>query len=211
VAPTPRRVYRSPTRRRQAAETRARILAAARALLAEHGYAGTTAEAIAHQAGVAVQTVYAAFGSKRGILAELLRGAQQTPAAEEVRARLRATEDSEARLRLAPAIGRRVYEEMAPGLELLRGAGLVAPELAALEREIEERRRAGTDRLADYLAERGRLRAGLAPAAAADVLWAMTGPDLYRLLVLERRWSGDAYECLLGDVLVAALLGPGRS
>ena len=205
----PRRLYRSPTRQRQAAETRARILAAARVLLAEQGYAGATVEAIAQAAGVAVQTVFAVFGSKRGILAELLRLAQHAPAAEELRARLRATDDPAARVRLAVAIARRVYEQMAAGLELLRGARLVAPELAAVEGEIEARRRAGTGLLADYLLACGRLRAGLTPEAAADLLWGMTSPDLYRKLVHEQGWTGEAYEHLLGDVLVAALLAPG--
>jgi AcrR family transcriptional regulator len=204
-----RRRYRSPTRQRQAAETRARILAAARVLLAEQGYAGATVEAIAQAAGVAVQTVFAVFGSKRGILAELLRQAQQAPAAEELRARLRATDDPAARVRLAVAIARRVYEQMAAGLELLRGARLVAPELAAVEDEVDARRRTGTGQLAEYLAACGRLRAGLTHEAATDLLFAMTGPDLYRMLVLEQGWTGDAFECLLGDVLVAALLAPG--
>ena len=204
----PRRLYRSPTRQRQAAETRARILAAARVLLTEQGYAGATVEAIAQAAGVAVQTVFAVFGSKRGILAELLRLAQHAPAAEELRARLRAADDPAARVRLAVAIARRVYEQMAAGLELLRGARLVAPELAAVEGEIEARRRTGTGLLADYLLACGRLRAGLTAAAAADLLWGMTSPDLYRKLVHEQRWTGDAYEHLLGDVLVAALLAP---
>jgi TetR/AcrR family transcriptional regulator, regulator of cefoperazone and chloramphenicol sensitivity len=208
VATTPRRAYHSPTRQRQAAATRARMLAAARRLLAEQGYAGTTVDAIARRAGVAVQTVYAAFGSKRGIVAELLRQAQWAPAAEELRARLRATDDPAAKVRLAVGVGRRVYGHMAAGLELLRGAGLVAPELAAVEREVDARRRAGAALLVDHLAGQGRLRPGLAPAAAADLLWALTGPDLYRTLVLERGWSGAAYERRLGEALVAALLAP---
>jgi TetR/AcrR family transcriptional regulator, regulator of cefoperazone and chloramphenicol sensitivity len=206
---SPRRLYRSPTRQRQAAETRARILATARVLLAEQGYAGATVEAIAQAAGVAVQTVFAVFGSKRGILAELLRLAQETPAAEELRARLRATDDPAAKVRLAVAIARCVYEQMAGGLELLRGARLVAPELAAVEGEIEARRRAGAGWLVDYVRGCGRLRAGLTPAAAADLLWVMTSPDVYRKLVHEQGWTGDAYELLLGNALVAALLAPG--
>ena len=181
---------------------------AARGLFANQGYAGTTLDAIAQAAGVAVQTVYAAFGSKRGILAELLRQAQQAPAAEELRARLRVTEDPAQRIRLAVAIARRVYDQISAGLERRLGAGTVAPELAAVEGEIEERRRAGTSLLVDYVVSRDQLRSGLAPAAAADLLWAIAGPDLYWKLVIEQGWSGDAYEALLGDALVAALMAP---
>ena len=180
---------------------------AARGLFANQGYAGTTLDAIAQAAGVAVQTVYAAFGSKRGILAELLRQAQQAPAAEELRARLRVTEDPAQRIRLAAAIARRVYEQISAGLELRLGAGTVAPELAAVEREIEERRRAGTSLLVDYVVSRDQLRSGLAPAAAADLLWAIAGPDLYWKLVIQvdnNERSGDRTD---GSTIGAARYG----
>ena len=55
-------------RQRQAEATRKMIVSAAQSLFLEHGYTGTTIEAIAEQAGVATSTVYAVFGSKRGIL-----------------------------------------------------------------------------------------------------------------------------------------------
>src|SRR4030065_1517079 len=55
-------------RKRQAQVTRNMIVAAAQALFLEQGYICTTIEVIAERAGVAVSTVYAIFGSKRGIL-----------------------------------------------------------------------------------------------------------------------------------------------
>ena len=63
-----KREYDSSRRQRQAAQTRADILQAARRLFSERGYAATTIEAIAAEAEVAEATVYAGFGSKRGIL-----------------------------------------------------------------------------------------------------------------------------------------------
>ena len=63
-----KREYDSSRRQRQAAQTRADILQAARRLFSERGYAATTIEAIAAEAQVAEATVYAGFGSKRGIL-----------------------------------------------------------------------------------------------------------------------------------------------
>src|SRR5512146_2651000 len=58
-------------REERAAVTRRRILDAARRRFFEEGYAATTLKAIAAEAGVAVQTVYAVYGSKAAILAEL--------------------------------------------------------------------------------------------------------------------------------------------
>jgi AcrR family transcriptional regulator len=59
-------------RQRKAQVTRARVLDSAEALFIRDGYAATTITAIAEEADVAVQTVYAVFGNKRAILTELL-------------------------------------------------------------------------------------------------------------------------------------------
>lgn len=75
------RKYSSPTRERQASQTRTNILDATQRLLMDRGYAKTTIEAIAQEAGVAKQTVYAVFQSKRGIVAAPAgpRHAHRTP------------------------------------------------------------------------------------------------------------------------------------
>jgi AcrR family transcriptional regulator len=59
VMPSPRPTHRQ----RQAQETKDRIIAAARSLMAAKGWAATTIDAIASEAGVATQTIYAAFGN----------------------------------------------------------------------------------------------------------------------------------------------------
>jgi len=63
-----RRGYDSPRRREQAAETRLKILDAAGELFARDGYAAVAMPAIADRAGVALKTVYLAFGTKAGVL-----------------------------------------------------------------------------------------------------------------------------------------------
>jgi len=47
---------------------KAGIVASARALMGRQGWAATTIDAIAAEAGVAPQTIYAAFGNKRALL-----------------------------------------------------------------------------------------------------------------------------------------------
>jgi hypothetical protein len=49
------------------------------------------------------------------------------------------------------------------------------------------------------------------PSAARDILWTLTSPDIYRNLVVERRWGPQRYEDWLGDTLVSALLKPKRT
>src|SRR6476661_8008143 len=54
-------------RRPGAPDTRAAILASARALFAEHGYAGTTVRAVATAAGVDGALVHHYFGTKQDL------------------------------------------------------------------------------------------------------------------------------------------------
>ncbi|MET7328119.1 TetR/AcrR family transcriptional regulator [Nonomuraea sp. NPDC005650] len=53
-------------------ETRQKVFRAAVELIAEHGYAATTVDAIAERAGVAKGTVFYNFGSKEGLFEALL-------------------------------------------------------------------------------------------------------------------------------------------
>jgi hypothetical protein len=59
-------------------------------------------------------------------------------------------------------------------------------------------------KLIDSLAEH--LALGLTRAAALDLFVTCTLPEVYRTLVLERRWALDRYECWLGALLVSQLL-----
>ena len=65
---TPKRRYSSTRRAAQAAQTRDDVLRAAVAAFTDHGWGGTTLGAVATAAGVAVETIYSGFGSKKGLL-----------------------------------------------------------------------------------------------------------------------------------------------
>jgi hypothetical protein len=108
-------------------------------------------------------------------------------------------------------ISRTVVDSLRAELDLLGSAGVVAPELAELVRGRETRRLERQEGMAAYLAEAGALRPGLDATAARDILWALTGQELYRLLVLERGWNPDRYEARLPDLLISALLAPERA
>lgn len=200
--------YHSPTRERQAEETRKRMVDAAREIFLAKGYDGTTIEAIAAGAGVAPQTVYAAFQSKAGILVAILRGTVFGPRYQELVRQAMATADPVLRLPFAAKIARQIYDAFRAEWCLLQGAGIVTPELQALERQGEHARYEAQAPMIAYLAEQGRLRPGLDVTAAREILWAFTSRDFYRMLVVERGWSADRYEQWLGEVLVSTLLAP---
>lgn len=203
-----KRPYHSRIRQRQAEETRLRILVAARALLASKGYVGMTLEAIAEAAEVSPKTVSAVLGSKREILAELVNPDAFDAPVQQLLEQLRTGQEPLQRLTLVVQISRRVYESLAAEFELLRTAGVVALELADLARQIELRRRGRQTYLIMDLYKQGLLRHDLSPEEATDVLWSMTSYDLYRMLVIERRWTAELYESWLTNLLLQHLLPP---
>lgn len=207
---TKRSAYRSLVRERQAADTRRRIVEATRQLLQKEGYAGMTIEAIARRAEVSAQSVYAIFKSKTGILLELLDESTFGPEYEEAVRKALSAEDPETRLRLAAPIARQIHDAQSAAFDLLRGAGVVAPELAKLEHERECLRYERQERMIISLHDAGRLRPNLDYTTARDTFWMLTSRDIYRMLVRERRWSSQKYQDWLADTLVRSLLGPQR-
>lgn len=207
---TKRSAYRSLVRERQAADTRRRIVEATRQLLQKEGYAGMTIEAIARRAEVSAQSVYAIFKSKTGILLELLDESTFGPEYEEGVRQALSAEDPETRLRLAAPIARHIHDAQSAAFDLLRGAGVVAPELAKLEHERECLRYERQERMIISLQDAGRLRPNLDYTTARDIFWMLTSRDIYRMLVRERRWSSQKYQEWLADTLVRSLLGPQR-
>jgi AcrR family transcriptional regulator len=206
-----KRPYRSLVRERQAGDTRHRIVEATRQLLFREGYAGMTIEAIARRAQVSAQSVYAIFKSKTGILIELLDQSAFGPDYEEAVRRALSADDAEARLRLAAPIARQIHDAQSATFDLLRGAGVVAPELAKLEQQRESLRYERQERMIMSLRAVRRLRPELNDATARDIFWALTGRDVYRMLVRERGWSSQKYQDWLADTLVHSLLTPGKN
>jgi AcrR family transcriptional regulator len=205
-----KRPYRSLVRERQAGDTRHRIVEATRQLLQREGYAGMTIEAIARRAQVSTQSVYAIFKSKTGILTELLDQSTFGPDYEDALRRALSADDAETRLRLAAPIARQIHDAQSATFDLLRGAGMVAPELAKLELQRESLRYERQERMIMSLRAAGRLRPELNDATARDIFWALTGRDVYRMLVRERGWSSQKYQDWLAATLVSSLLTTGE-
>lgn len=193
-------------RQQQAEATRAAIARAARKLIFSKGYEAAKMDVIAREAGVATQTIYAIFGSKQAILAELLDQDSFGPDYQDLIRQVQATNDPEAKLHFPARIARQIYDAQSSTFDRFRGAGVVAPDLALLEKERECHRYEAQKHLVIFLEQSGRLRAGLSLAQARDILWTLTSREFYRLLVRERGWTSDAYEAWVSEMLVAALL-----
>ena len=207
-----RRRYDSPRRREQAAGTRREILEAAQRLFERQGYAATSMAAIAGEAGVALKTVYVAFETKRGVLLALwhlrLRGDEEpVPVGERPWFREVVDEpDAERQLRLNARNSRMVKERAGALMEILRSAAPADAEIGALWNRIQAEFYDNQRSIVEILHRKKALRAGLAVARAADILWTLNHPSLYRLLVGDRGWTPEQYEKWLADLLCSQLL-----
>jgi len=208
----PRRRYNSAIRQEQAGETRTRILEASRRLFLERGYVATSIEAIAREAGVAGQTVYAAYGNKRTVLARLMDvslGGDDQPVGVLERLepqRMRNEPDQRAQLRMMAHGIREIMERAGPIFDVMRSAGTAEPEVAALYGRIQDERRRNMARVVGWVAENGPLRDGLSMDDAADIVWTLTSAEVHRLLTADRGWPEERYERWLGDTLIASML-----
>lgn len=197
---------RRPTLRDERAQlTRRRIADAARRLFARQGYAATTLSGVATEAGVAVQTVYAVYGSKSGILRELREFAMHQPEAEALYAQAMGEPSTSRRLELFARSIRRRWELSGDVVAIHRDAGTADPEIRAGVAASLERRRAGIRALVTTL-ETG-LRPGMDVARAAAIADALTLPEVFAELVGVHGWAPDAYEAWLSAALSRELLG----
>ena len=201
-----RRRYDASARRQRAAQARRRTLRHARRLFVERGYAATSVADIAAAAGVGRRSVYDSFGSKRGVLLGLL---EELAPAEQARFRadIEASRDDPVhQLRLAVDLTTTLYAASGDVLAMVEAAAGAEPDLAALNAEGERRRLAGQRSTVDEWHRCGFLRPGLGVDRAADILWAMTSPWLFRSFVVERDWDVADYRGWLHAQLVGALL-----
>ena len=210
----PKRRYNSTRRQTQARETRRLILEAARKLFTTRGYAGTTIEALAHEAGVAVETVYATFGSKRAVLTRLvdilvLGDEEPTPLLERPDPQaVRQEPDQRRQIRLFARGMSAIMERAGPLWGVIRAAADTDAEIAATLRRMLTSRRDNLLAFVGWVERNGPLRAGLNTEEATDTVWSVSSAEVHHLLTVDRGWPRERYEQWLGNSLIALLLPP---
>lgn len=210
------RTYNSPRRQEQARQTRRAILDAAAKLFVDPGYAATRLTAVAAEAGVAVQTLYAVVGSKRQLLSELVDvtiAGDDEPVALPDRAfvaEIRALTGARARLARFARHLTETHERQVQVMLALAAAATADPDAAAVwHKNLEERQRGMTMFAAD-LAATGELREDLPPARIADVLWLAQDVRNYDRLVRERGWTGEQFQQWYVDTVAGAIVADRR-
>ena len=200
-------------RGRRGAETRRRIELAAALLFTRDGYMATTMQAVAAEAGVHVQTIYLAYGTKHALLAacaaRLVAGEEDPgthPAERRWAREVAAAPDPHAKLaRYVEQIGD-VTPRIAPLIDVLRTTAPAEPDVAAFLEQMEDGRREGPLQLLGHGVPPGTWRPGLTADQIADIVFAIASPDTFRALTYRRGWTRRAAEQLIVRMLERELL-----
>lgn len=189
------------------------MIAAARDAFISEGYASTTMNDIAGQAGVAVQTVYYTFRTKALLLREAMevtvvgRSDPATLTERPWTAEILAGTTPQRILALSTEHGTAVYERAAPLWPAVRAASLTDPAVDEYWREVAAARRVGMGRIVAKLEESGSLRSNLSVERATDLVYTLAGHETFQSLVLDAGWSVTEFKLWLFETLVSQLLG----
>ena len=199
-------------RRRNPAETRRRILDAARSLFSEQGYASTTLAAIADRAAVSVQTVYFTFHSKGELLMQIVLAAgADDPEAPRHQDRgwyreMLASTDARRQLALLSEHGTDIFVRIAPLIGLVDAARARDPNLGTAWQQTVMARREALRQQMEVVARNGAIRPELSVNDAADVVFVLQRPETLRALTTECGWSIERYKAWLYETLCHQLL-----
>lgn len=205
-----KRSYRSTRRSEQASETRRRIISAAHGLFVGKGYGRTTIAEVAEVAGVAVETVYAAFRNKPTLLRQVwytaFRGDEQDIRLldrPEIRSVL-AEPDLATRLRAHAVAMTPVFRRVTPLLHALQGAATSEPAAEAMLDEFDARRLDAAGHYARAAAATGQL--AVSEQECRDLFAATMDGALWYRLVEQRGWPDERFARVLAAMWISALV-----
>ena len=199
---SPRR-YDSTLRRRQAEQNRQSILDAAATLFGTRGWSVAVRE-IADAAGTSVETIYTHFGSKSGLLLQVLDVGivgddEPVPLADRAEYASMSQGSHGERASAAAALITSVNRRIAGISRALLEASQLDPELAAHLETSRERQRS-------EVRSGGELVAGRKlTSVEAEGLWALLGHEVYELLTGSAGWSPEKYEKWIAEVITRQL------
>jgi AcrR family transcriptional regulator len=210
-----KRPYVSTLRDSQARRTRRQIVAAAGHLFARQGFAATTVDAIAAEAGVSRKTVFTSVGGKVALLKlayDYAMAGDDEPIPMIDREGLQtiiAEPDPYEQLRMYAEFVTSAGERISALWLALRGAAEVDEEARELYARWEQERldsmRSGP---VPNLVAKGVLRPDLTPDEAAVIFWMLVDPSLYHRLVVDAGWSRDRFRDWLLETFVSQILVP---
>ncbi len=197
----PRRKYNSTRRSLQAAQTRDDVLAAAIRLFSSAGWAGTTIAGIAADAGVAVETIYSGFGSKKALLraamdVAVVGDADPIPFVEREEARRLGDGTIDERLQWGVTVVTNTHERSAGVWRAIVEASIADAEIDRWRVELDAGRRIEIERSFRVIFGED------LDAMTNDLLWVVLGPEVYLRLTGDLSLSREQYETYILTAIV---------
>jgi len=211
-----RAVKRPDKRTERSRRTREKVVSAARELFLARGYGATSLQEVADRAGVAVQTVYFVFHTKRALFKEVVDtsiAGDAEPVATMDRDWFRgacAEPTAAGQLRRHVRGVREILGRVAPIMPLIAAAAATDPEIAAQWPDGPDPRYTVQRAAAEVLTAKPGARPDVDTDRAADLLYALLSPELYLVFVRDRGWSPEAWEEWALAALAAGLCTPGQ-
>jgi AcrR family transcriptional regulator len=196
-------------RDRQAQQTRAEILRAARRLFAENGYSRTSVRQVAQEAGVSTQTVYDSIGSKQALVAHLNDLIDTEAGVGEIVGTAAGSGDPQQVAAMSARVMRSIVENCGDILHALVTGAAAEPELRAVLEEGHRRHVEGARSVVRLLKKLGALGAGVDARTAAESLAALTDFRFAMLLRDSYGWSLDRVESWMVETSRTLLLTDG--
>jgi AcrR family transcriptional regulator len=191
-------------RAKRAEETRAMLLSTATELFTTKGWANTGMRDVAREAGVAVETLYSYYSSKRKLLDAVVDHAvvgDDEPIAVAERPEFLAMGRGRRADRIAAAasLSAAVHDRTGPFAKLIREAATTDEEIAEVLRATRARQRKDVEAGLELVL-------GRPPTDdERDGAWAILSPEVYLLLVQESGWTLDHYERWLSETLARVI------
>lgn len=199
-----RRPYIQRLRAESSAETRRRILDAAHDVLTSQPLRGFSVSEVAERARVVRSTIYTVFGSRQGLLRAVVDDANERGGWDRMREAFRHPDALVAVTRNLEEGARMIGSGHGVAMAI---TALAATDLdaAAVAADIDALRLRGLRDMVRRLAEQGRLRPGLDPEQALDLLWVLTSWGTYDQLATGRGLDPEVIGARLVDIAVRSL------
>jgi len=181
--------------------TRAALLAAARTILEEQGFEALTMTAVADRAGVTRRAVYLHFATRAALVGALFDYNIGVEGLEASVRRVWEAPDAVSALDEWARHLARYHPRLLAVDRAVERVRSVDADAAAHRRRVVQAKLASCRRLADRLADEGRLAAPWTVESATDMLFSLISSDMVEALIVDRRWSQRRYAEHLGLLL----------
>ncbi len=200
------RPYRLGKRAESVEQTRARIVAVTRQLLAREVAAPPSIEEVARRADVARTTVYYQFGSKTGLLEAVVQDIQRAAGQTAVVNAVELADPVQA-LRSAVLAGCHFWAAEHHLIRRLTGLATIDLEVRRVLADVQRARLPLVTELVERLGAAGRLSPTCPADRAVDLLWMLGSFEAFDQLFTVRQRSIDDVADLLADLAVGELTG----